>query len=55
VLLGHPLWRRSADEYTDEQAAAHVFLQDELGLADVGVSDLYELDRLPMGVLRMLW
>lgn len=55
VMLGHPLWRRSPDAYTDEQAAAHVYLQDELGLADVGISDLYELDRLPMGVFRMLW
>ena len=55
VILGHPLWRRSADSYVDEQAIAHVFLQDDLGMAEIHASDLYELDRMPMAVLRMLW
>lgn len=54
VFLGHPLWRRDPDFYTDQQAAAHKYLEEDLGMSQVRAADLYELDRLPLAVIRLL-
>lgn len=54
VLLGHPLWRRDRDLYTRQQTAAHAYLERELGMTEVRPTDLYELDRLPLAVIKLL-
>jgi DEAD/DEAH box helicase domain-containing protein len=54
VVLGHPLWRREADHYTDHQRRAVEVAQTNLGLSTVTMSDPYEVDRLPLAVLRKL-
>jgi DEAD/DEAH box helicase domain-containing protein len=53
VVLGHPLWRHDKAHLNASQAESVAFLED-LGVADVGVSDLYVLDRTPISIYQVL-
>ena len=52
VALGHPLWRREPYLYNELQQATEERVKEHLGASTVVWSDPYELDRLPLTVLR---
>lgn len=54
VILGHPLWRREEECLTDQQKLVYDALRGMNRIRHVGFSDLYELDRQPLAVLRPL-
>lgn len=54
VVIGHPLWRREVDNLNERQSLALDILQTDLGIDTVAMSDPFELDRLPLAVLRKL-
>jgi DEAD/DEAH box helicase domain-containing protein len=54
VVLGHPLWRRDPDHFTEQQTLVLDMIEHDLGIRTVSMSDLYEVDRLPLSVLRRL-
>ncbi len=55
VVLGHPLWRRDEDYFTELQSEAWAEAADLVGGGPVSMSDLHELDRSPLEVLKELW
>ncbi|HET9894975.1 MAG TPA: DEAD/DEAH box helicase [Streptosporangiaceae bacterium] len=54
VILGHPLWRRDEDHLTDWQRHVLAAVTASTGIHNVALSDLYEMDRQPLAVLRYL-
>ncbi|MEQ7125316.1 DEAD/DEAH box helicase [Actinopolymorpha sp. B11F2] len=54
VVLGHPLWRREPPLYTEQQKEVRTTLEGSGRACTVWMSDLYELDRYPLAVLRRL-
>ena len=54
VILGHPLWRRDEEHLTDTQRHALATVTASTGMHAVELSDLYEMDRQPLAVLRHL-
>lgn len=54
VVLGHPLWRRETHLLNDLQRATAQRVKGHLGATMVKWSDPYELDRLPLAVLRRI-
>ena len=54
AVLGHPLWRRDLEHLTERQSLVLDILEGDLGIPHVAFSDLYEVDRLPLAVLRKL-
>ena len=54
VILGHPLWRRDEDHYTDQQRHAVDIVTTNTDVNTIELSDLYEIDRQPLAVLRYL-
>ena len=54
VILGHPLWRRDEEHLTDTQRHALATVTASTGTYAVELSDLYEMDRQPLAVLRHL-
>lgn len=54
VILGHPLWRRDEVHRTDWQHRVLATVTDGMSVNAVEFSDLYELDRQPLAVLRYL-
>ena len=54
VVLGHPLWRREEEHLTTWQRKVLGAVTASTGIQDVALSDLYELDRQPLAVLRLL-
>ena len=53
-VLGHPLWRRDLEHLTERQSLVLDILERDHGIPHVAFSDLYEVDRLPLAVLRNL-
>jgi DEAD/DEAH box helicase domain-containing protein len=53
VVLGHPLWRHDVEHRSEPVANAVTELQDR-GIAKIGVSDLFVLDRTPFRIFSML-
>lgn len=53
VVLGHPLWRHDAENWSREVTAAVTKLRDR-GVGKVRVSDLFVLDRTPFRVFGKL-
>jgi DEAD/DEAH box helicase domain-containing protein len=53
IVLGHPLWRHDLGHLNDRQADAVAELE-EMGAAEVGISDLYVLDRTPIVIYQAL-
>jgi DEAD/DEAH box helicase domain-containing protein len=54
VILGHPLWRRDEEHLTDWQRHVRDTVTASTGVHAVELSDLYEMDRQPLAVLRHL-
>jgi DEAD/DEAH box helicase domain-containing protein len=54
VLLGHPLWRRDADSFVERQALVQMSLEADPEIDVIAASDLYELDRFPLAVFKLL-
>ena len=54
AVLGHPLWRRDLEHLTERQSLVLDILENDVGIPCVSFSDLYEVDRLPLAVLRNL-
>jgi len=54
VILGHPLWRRDENHLTDWQRHVLATVTASMGVHAVELSDLYEMDRQPLAVLRYL-
>lgn len=54
VILGHPLWRREEEYLTSRQRKVRDAVATMAGGFSVEFSDLYELDRQPLAVLRRL-
>jgi DEAD/DEAH box helicase domain-containing protein len=54
VVLGHPLWRREEEYLTNWQRKVRDVVAISSGGYSVEFSDLYELDRQPLAVLRRL-
>jgi DEAD/DEAH box helicase domain-containing protein len=54
TVLGHPLWRRDIEHLTERQSLVLDILERDRGISCVAFSDLYEVDRLPLAVLRKL-
>ena len=54
VILGHPLWRRDEEHLTDTQRHVLATVTASTGMHAVELSDLYEMDRQPLAVLRHL-
>ena len=54
VILGHPLWRRDEEHLTDWQRHVKAAVMASTGMYAVELSDLYEMDRQPLAVLRYL-
>jgi DEAD/DEAH box helicase domain-containing protein len=54
VILGHPLWRRDEEHLTDTQRHVLATVTTSTGVHAVELSDLYEMDRQPLAVLRHL-
>jgi DEAD/DEAH box helicase domain-containing protein len=54
VILGHPLWRRDPDHLTEQQSLVLEVMVRDLAIPSVSFSDLYEVDRQPLAVLRGL-
>lgn len=54
VILGHPLWRRDPDHLTEQQGLVLEVVERDLGIQSARFSDLYEVDRQPLMVLRGL-
>ena len=54
VILGHPLWRRDEEHLTDWQRRVLTTVMTSMGMHAVELSDLYEMDRQPLAVLRYL-
>lgn len=54
VILGHPLWRHDIEYLTERQALVMDVTEHDLGVPSVTFSDLYEVDRFPLAVLRAL-
>jgi DEAD/DEAH box helicase domain-containing protein len=52
VVLGHPLWRRESHLLNEMQRATEERVRGRLGASTVMWSDPYEMDRLPLAVLR---
>ena len=53
VALGHPLWRREPSLLNEMQRATDAHVK-ALGASTVIWSDPYEMDRLPLAVLRRI-
>jgi DEAD/DEAH box helicase domain-containing protein len=54
VVLGHPLWRREPYLWTDLQKSVQEEVANSLDVSRVLWTDPYEMDRLPLTVLRLL-
>jgi DEAD/DEAH box helicase domain-containing protein len=54
TVLGHPLWRRDLEHLTERQSLVLDILEQDRGIPCVAFSDPYEVDRLPLAVLRKL-
>lgn len=54
VILGHPLWRRDEEHLTDSQRDVLATVAASANVDQVKLSDLYEMDRQPLAVLRNL-
>jgi DEAD/DEAH box helicase domain-containing protein len=54
VILGHPLWRREDEHLTPQQVKVLDIVKVRVGPKNVRFSDLYEVDRQPLAVLRHL-
>jgi DEAD/DEAH box helicase domain-containing protein len=54
VILGHPLWRRDLEHVTEQQSLVMDIVDHDRGVPSITFSDLYEVDRLPLAVLRNL-
>lgn len=54
VLFGHPLWLHSQNFFNEIQADATDILQTDHSIADVQMSDLFVLDRMPPQIFRLL-
>jgi DEAD/DEAH box helicase domain-containing protein len=54
VILGHPLWRHDLEHLTEMQALVIEAVEHVRGISSVTFSDLYEVDRFPLAVLREL-
>lgn len=54
VVLGHPLWRRDHEHLTAPQRHASTTVTANTDVHHVKYSDLYELDRQPLAILRYL-
>ncbi|SFR11758.1 DEAD/DEAH box helicase domain-containing protein [Lentzea waywayandensis] len=52
VALGHPLWRREPHLLNEKQHSTAEHVKERLGASTVLWSDPYEMDRLPLAVLR---
>ena len=54
VLLGHPLWRKDPDLFVEQQAATYIALTASHDADKISASDLYQLDRFPLAIFRLL-
>jgi DEAD/DEAH box helicase domain-containing protein len=54
VMLGHPLWHRSEDYATEEQINALDDIRDLVSVREVIPSDVFEMARNPLNLLRWL-
>lgn len=54
VLLGHPLWLHQPAFFNEAQADAYDILRTDIGVPQVGVSDLFVLHRMPAKVYSLL-
>jgi DEAD/DEAH box helicase domain-containing protein len=54
VLLGHPLWRHDSRHFNEVQAQAFDFVQSEMGVGKVSMSDLYVIDHMQPKIYGLL-
>jgi hypothetical protein len=54
IVLGHPLWLHDNRFLNETQAEAVDILRTDLHVAEVGVSDLFVLDRTPARIFHDL-
>lgn len=53
-ILGHPLWRRDAEGWTEKQKEAHTAAQRRFGNCDIEFSDVREAMQRPFGTISQL-
>jgi len=54
VMIGHPLWHRSEDDAIEDQIIAIDDIRAQVGGGEVTPSDVFELVRNPLKMLRWL-